>query len=157
MILHRYRVIQGAAGDEEEAAPAPVTATEPANKNSTKRQKKPPPVPAFKEPRKCYFHGLDGFKCGGDDASVRECFGKTGTSNARNCKSGDKSMPIYFHHFCMIKYYQEKKKKIIAEDYECNHCPDCRVPAFKRSKLLWHQPDVDLPTWRPCERILIVS
>ena len=145
-------MIQGAAGDEEEAAPAPVTATEPAKKNSTKRQK-PPPVPAFKEPRKCYFHGLDGFKCGGDDASVRECFGKTGTAAARNCKSGDKSKPIYFHHFCMIKYYQEKKKKIIAEDYECNHCPDCRVPAFKRSKLLWHQPDVDLPTWRPCERI----
>ena len=151
MILHRYRVIQTAADDEEEPAPAPVTATEPVKKNSTKRQKAP--VPPFKVPRKCYFHGLDGFKCGGDDASVRECFGKTGTAAARNCKSGDKSKPIYFHHFCMIKYYQEKKKKIIAEDYECNHCPDCRVPAFKRSKLLWHQPDVDLPTWRPCERI----
>ena len=82
MILHRYCVIQGAAGDEEEAAPAPVTATEPANKNSSKRQKKPLPVPA-KEPRKCYFHGLDGFKCGGDDAEVRECFGKTGTAGPR--------------------------------------------------------------------------
>ena len=152
MIPHRYRVIQIAADVEEVPATAPVTATAPVNK-PTKKQKKPPPVPAFKEPRKCYFHGLDGFKCGGDDAEVRECFGKTGTAAARNCKSGDKSKPIYFHHFCMIKYYQEKKKKIIAEDYECNHCPDCRVPAFKRSKLLWHQPDVDLPTWRPCERI----
>ena len=125
-------MIQIAADDEEEPAPAPVTATEPVKKNSTKRQKAPP-VPPFKVPRKCYFHGLDGFKCGGDDASVRECFGKTGTAAARNCKSGDKSKPVYFHHFCMVKYYKEKKKKIIAEDYNCNHCPSCKVPPFKRS------------------------
>ena len=152
MIPHRYRVIQIAADDEEEPAPAPVTATEPV-KNPTKRQK----VPPFKVPRKCYFNGLDGFKCEGDDAEVRECFGKTGTAAARNCKSGDKSKPVYFHHFCMVKYYQDKKKKIIAEDYNCNHCPSCKVPPFKRSRLLWHQPNVILPTWRPCDEILILS
>ena len=156
MIPHRYLVIQIAAEDDEEPTPAPVTTTEPVNKPPAKKQKAVP-VPPFKGPRKCYFHGLEGFRCEGDDAAVRECFGKTGSASARNCKSGDKNKPLYFHHFCMVRYYQEKKKKIIAEDYECNYCPECKVPPFKRSRLLWHKPNAILPTWRPCDEILILS
>ena len=152
MILHRYLVIQIAAEDDEEPTPAPVTATAPVKKPAAKKQKAAPAVQ-----RKCYFDGLDGFECEGTDEALRECFGKTGTASARNCKSGDKNTPVYFHHFCMVKYYQEKKKKIIAEDYECNQCPECKVPPFKRSRLLWQKPNAILPTWRPCDEILILS
>ena len=110
MIPHRYLVIQIAAEDDEEPTPAPVTATEPVNKPPAKKQKAVP-VPPFKGPRKCYFHGLEGFRCEGDDAAVRECFGKTGTASARNCKCGDKNTPLYFHHFCMVRYATRRRRR----------------------------------------------
>jgi hypothetical protein len=39
---------------------------------------------------------------------------------------------VLFHHACFEKYYAQIKKKELADDEECNKCPECKTPVFKR-------------------------
>ena len=111
--------------DDEVVADAPP---------AQKKQKQKAAV-AAEVVRKCFFDGLDGFECKDDMSDARECFGMTGSNDARNCVKGPGNKPNYFHHFCFVNYYKDKKRKVIKEDYECNKCPACKTPLFARTKL----------------------
>ena len=80
----------------------------------------------------CFFDGMDGFQCKFAAADARECFGITGTSQARNCKKGEGNKPNFYHHFCFVNYYKEIKGKDLKDDFECNSCPLCKAPSFAR-------------------------
>ena len=80
----------------------------------------------------CFFDGMDGFQCKFAAADARECFGITGTSQARNCKKGEGNKPNFYHHFCFVNYYKEIKGKDLKDDFECNSCPMCKAPSFAR-------------------------
>ena len=85
--------------------------------------------------RECWFENREGFKCRAPDNlnGLRRCFGGvSGTAEKSTCQK-DNGNPMWFHHMCYVTFYKEKKKKELAEEENCNRCPDCQAPKLKRS------------------------